>query len=79
MNKSMDNVIKFPEPKKWTLTFIIPDEIRMEGKSTDIHWTFDNNFGTAEVVARTVEEAKKKILNCIEIDSWCDINMWGHE
>ena len=79
MNKSMDNVIKFPEPKKWTLTFIIPDEIRMEGKSTDIHWTFDNNFGTAEVVARTVEETKKKILNCIEIDSWCDINMWGHE
>ena len=24
-------------------------------------------------------EAKKKILDCIEIDSWCDINMWGHE
>jgi hypothetical protein len=30
-------------------------------------------------MARSIPEAKKKILDCIEIDSWCDINMWGHE
>ena len=75
----MGEVINFPELKKWHLSFIIPDEITMEGKSLDIEWQFENNFGTAVVKARSIEEAKKKILNCIEIDSWCDINMWGHE
>ena len=67
----MGEVIKFPEKKKWILSFIIPDEISMEGSSKDIHWTFENNFGTAEVMARSIPEAKKKILDCIEIDSWC--------
>ena len=75
----MGEVVKFPEKKKWILSFIIPDEISMEGSSKDIHWTFENNFGTAEVMARSIPEAKKKILDCIEIDSWCDINKWGHE
>ena len=75
----MGEVINFPELKRWTLSFIIPDEITMEGRSKDIEWQFENNFGTAVVRARSIEEAKKKILNCIEIDSWCDINMWGHE
>ena len=40
--------------------------------------TFENNFGTAEVMARSIPEEEKN-LDCIEIDSWCDINMWGHE
>ncbi len=75
----MGEVVGFPEKKKWILNFIIPDEITMEGKSNDISWTFEHNYGTAEVMARSVEEAKKKILQCIEIDSWCDINMWSHE
>ena len=47
----------------------------MEGQSKDIHWTFEHNYGTAEVKARTLKEAKQKILDCIEIDSWCDIGM----
>jgi len=41
-----DNVVQFPQNKKWILNFIIPDEIRMEGQSPDIHWTFDHNYGT---------------------------------
>ena len=49
----MGEVIKFPEKKKWILSFIIPDEISMEGSSKDIHWTFENNFGTAEAVSYT--------------------------
>ena len=32
----MGEVIKFPEKKKWILSFIIPDEISMEGSSKDI-------------------------------------------
>jgi len=74
-----DNVVQFPQNKKWILNFIIPDEIRMEGQSSDIHWTFDQNYGTAEVLARSLDEAKKKILDCITIDYWTDINMWTNE
>tara|TARA_A100000172_G_C3032748_1_gene107313 strand:- start:1125 stop:1361 length:237 start_codon:yes stop_codon:yes gene_type:complete len=74
-----DNVVQFPQNKKWILNFIIPDEIRMEGQSSDIHWTFDQNYGTAEVLARSLDEAKKKILECITIDYWTDINMWTNE
>ena len=74
-----DNVVQFPQNKKWILNFIIPDEIRMEGQSSDIYWTFDQNYGTAEVLARSLDEAKKKILDCITIDYWTDINMWTNE
>tara|TARA_R100001591_G_scaffold7251_3_gene13642 strand:+ start:204 stop:482 length:279 start_codon:yes stop_codon:yes gene_type:complete len=73
--ESMGKVIEFPQNKLWTISFIIPDEISMEGQSKDIHWTFEHNYGTAEVKARTLKEAKQKILDCIEIDSWCDIGM----
>ena len=51
----------------------------MEGQSPDIHWTFEHNYGTAEVLARSLDEAKKKILDCITIDYWTDINMWTNE
>ena len=74
-----DNVVQFPHNKKWILNFIIPDEIKMEGQSPDIHWTFEHNYGTAEVLARSLDEAKKKILDCITIDYWTDINMWTNE
>ena len=51
----------------------------MEGQSPDIHWTFEHNYGNAEVIARSLDEAKKKILDCIVIDYWTDINMWTNE
>ena len=65
----MSNVINFPKNKKWILNFIIPDEISMEGQSPDIHWTFEQNYGTAEVIARSLEEAKKKILDFDQADA----------
>ena len=66
--KRMGKVIKFPERMKWTLCFTVPEEVTMEGSSSDISWTFDNGYGTAEVIAISVDDAKRKICKHIEVD-----------
>ena len=72
----MGEVIKFPERMRWTLTFAVPDEVTMEGSSNDISWTFDNGYGTGEVIAISVDDAKRKICKHIEVLEWIDVNFW---
>ena len=74
----MGEVVKFPERMKWTLCFTIPDEVTMEGSSNDISWSFDNGYCTAEVIAVSVNDAKRKICKHITVDQWIDMN-WGSE
>ena len=75
----MGEVVKFPERMKWTLCFTIPDEVTMEGSSNDISWSFDNGYCTAEVIAISVADAKRKIQKHIDVDQWIDMNFWGSE
>ena len=75
----MGEVIKFPERMKWTLCFTIPEEVTMEGSSNDINWSFDNGYCTAEVIAISVNDAKRKICKHIEVDQWIDTNFWYSE
>ena len=56
----MGEVIKFPEKKKWILSFIIPDEISMEGSSKDIHWTFENNLVQLKLWLVLFQKQRKK-------------------
>ena len=66
-----DNVIKFPQKQKYTMCFLVPEEFSMTGNSA-IHWTFDNQYGTAEVEARSYEEAKILIENHVPVLEWFD-------
>ena len=75
----MGEVVKFPERMRWTLCFTIPDEVTMEGGSNDISWSFDNGYCTAEVIAISVDDAKRKIQKHIDVDQWIDMNFWGSE
>ena len=75
----MGEVVKFPERMRWTLCFTIPDEVTMEGSSNDISWSFDNGYCTAEVIAISVHDAKRKIQKHIDVDQWIDMNFWGSE
>ena len=75
----MGEVIKFPERLRWTLTFAVPDEVSMEGSSNDISWSFDNGYCTAEVIAISANDAKRKICKHIEVSEWIDTNFWSKE
>ena len=75
----MGEVIKFPERLRWTLTFAVPDEVTMEGSSNDISWSFDNGYCTAEVIAISANDAKRKICKHIEVSEWIDTNFWSKE
>ena len=69
-----DNVINFPQKQTYTMCFLVPEEFSMSGDST-IHWTFDNQYGTAEVEARSYEEAKTLVENHVPVLEWFDNRM----
>ena len=75
----MADIIQFPKRMKWILCFTIPDEVTMEGSSRDISWSFDNGYCTAEVIAISVDDAKRKICKHVEVAEWIDINFWSKE
>jgi len=75
----MADIIQFPKRMKWILCFTIPDEVTMEGSSHDISWSFDNGYCTAEVIAISVDDAKRKICKHVEVAEWIDINFWSKE
>ena len=75
----MGEIIQFPKKLRYHICFTVPDEVTMEGGSNDISWSFDNGYCTAEVIAISVDDAKRKICKHIKVTEWIDTNFWGSE
>ena len=44
----------------------------MRGSDKNIQWTIDHNIGTAIVKARTREQAKQYVCDCIDVLEWIE-------
>ena len=67
-----DKIIPFPSEKEFKIEFLIDEEVSMRGSDKNIHWTIDHNFGTAIVKARTREQAKQYVCDCIDVVEWIE-------
>ena len=72
MTELDDKIILFPSEKEFKIEFLIDEEVSLRGSDKNIQWTIDHNFGTAIVRARTREQAKQYVCDCIDVLEWIE-------
>ena len=73
MSKTINKIIKFPELREYKVEFIVPEICDMRGNEDGIRFFIEGNIGTAILMERSLERAKNKICNCIEVEEWITI------
>ena len=63
----MSEVIQFPKEKEYTVEFILADNVSMKSSEHEIHWKIEYNQGVAKLKARTKEQAKQYITECVKV------------
>ena len=69
---TMSGVIQFPAEKQFTIEFMLGDDVSMKSSDHKIHWTINYNEGKAVVQARTRQQAKQYISECIKVLEWIE-------
>ncbi len=69
---TMSEVIQFPIEKQFTIEFMLGDDVSMKSSDHEIHWTINYNEGKAVVRARTRQQAKQYITECIKVLEWIE-------
>jgi hypothetical protein len=65
-------IIQFPNETEYEIEFLIGDDISMRSSTHQIHWKIEYNYGTALVKARTKQQAKEYICECIDVLEWIE-------
>lgn len=68
----MSEVIKFPVEKEYTVEFILADNVSMKSSEQKIHWSIEYNQGIAKLKARTKQQAKQYITECVDVLEWIE-------
>ena len=70
--KPENKIIQFPKSKEFKVEFLIGDDVSMRSSTRSIHWEIEYNYVTARVHARTKDQAKEFICECIDVQEWIE-------
>jgi hypothetical protein len=70
--KSETQIIQFPSEEEYKIEFLIGDDVSMRSSSREIHWKIEYNYVIATLKARTKQQAKEYICECMDVLEWIE-------
>ena len=65
-------IIQFPSEEEYKIEFLIGDDVSMRSTSREIHWKIEYNYVIATFKARTKQQAKEYIFECMDVLEWIE-------